>query len=30
MPLVYSLYVTFYAALWPAPERYDTGHEVAD
>ena len=30
MPLICFLYVMFYAAFWPALERIDTGHEVAD
>jgi FHS family L-fucose permease-like MFS transporter len=30
MPLGCFIYVTFYAAFWPALERLDTGHEVAD
>jgi FHS family L-fucose permease-like MFS transporter len=30
MPLVCFAYVMFYAAFWPALERLDTGHEVAD
>jgi len=30
MPLICFLYVMFYAAFWPALERSDTGHEVAD
>jgi FHS family L-fucose permease-like MFS transporter len=30
MPLGCFLYVMFYAAAWPALERHDTGHEVAD
>ncbi len=30
MPLICFIYVTFYAAFWPALERLDTGHEVAD
>jgi FHS family L-fucose permease-like MFS transporter len=30
MPLICFLYVTFYAALWPALERLDTGRDVKD
>jgi FHS family L-fucose permease-like MFS transporter len=30
MPLICFVYITFYAAFWPALERLDTGHEVAD
>ena len=30
MPLICFLYVMFYAAFWPALERHDSGHEVAD
>jgi FHS family L-fucose permease-like MFS transporter len=30
MPLICFLYVMLYAAFWPALERLDTGHEVAD
>ncbi len=30
MPLICFVCVTFYAALWPALERVDTGHEVPD
>jgi FHS family L-fucose permease-like MFS transporter len=30
MPLICFVYVAFYAAFWPALERLDTGHEVAD
>jgi FHS family L-fucose permease-like MFS transporter len=30
MPLICFVYVTLYAAFWPALERADTGHEVAD
>jgi FHS family L-fucose permease-like MFS transporter len=30
MPLICFLYVMFYAAFWPALEKLDTGHEVAD
>ncbi len=30
MPLFCFLYVMFYAAFWPALERFDTGHEVED
>jgi len=29
-PLICFIYVTFYAAFWPALERLDTGYEVAD
>ena len=30
MPLICFIYVTFYAAFWPALERLDTGHAVQD
>jgi FHS family L-fucose permease-like MFS transporter len=30
MPLICFLYIMFYAAFWPALEKLDTGHEVAD
>ena len=30
MPLICFAYIMFYAAFWPALERLDTGHEVAD
>jgi FHS family L-fucose permease-like MFS transporter len=30
VPLICFLYVMFYAAYWPALERLDTGHAVAD
>ncbi len=30
MPLGCFVYVMLYAAFWPALERTDTGHEVAD
>jgi FHS family L-fucose permease-like MFS transporter len=30
MPLVCFVYVALYATFWPALERLDTGHEVAD
>jgi FHS family L-fucose permease-like MFS transporter len=30
MPLACFVYVMLYAAFWPALERLDAGHEVAD
>ena len=30
MPLICFIYVTLYATFWPALERLDTGHDVAD
>jgi FHS family L-fucose permease-like MFS transporter len=30
MPLFCFVYVMVYAAIWPALERLDTGHDVAD
>jgi len=30
MPLICFIYITFYAAFWPALERLDVGHEVQD
>jgi len=30
MPLACFIYIALYAAFWPALEKLDTGHEVAD